>query len=92
MRNQRRAIPLQVLPGETRNAIRARGAPVFTGDAGVDYVCGRCGISLCVGMREGDLAGIAFTCSCGASNLVPWPAEWAGAEERDPDAARLATA
>jgi hypothetical protein len=92
MRNERRAIPLQLLPGETRNAIRAMGDPVFIGDAGVDYVCGLCGAPLCVGMREGDLAGIAFTCSCGASNLVPWPAERTAADERETSAARIATA
>ncbi len=91
MRNERRVVQLQVLPGETRNAIRAMGDPVFLGDAGVDYVCGRCGVPLCVGMREGDLAGIAFTCACGAPNLVPLPPEWA-TDEPQTSAARIASA
>jgi hypothetical protein len=82
MRNERRVMALQILPGETRNAIRAMSAaPVFVGDAGLDYICGSCGTPLCQGMREGDLAGIAFTCSCGASNLVPWPTERAAGDE-----------
>jgi hypothetical protein len=87
MRNERREIPLQVLPGETSSAIRATGSPVFIGDAGVDYVCGSCGTPLCVGMREGALAGIAFTCACGATNRVPWPPERTAADERETSAA-----
>ncbi len=77
MSTPRRTFTLLVLHNEVKNAIRASGEPVFVGDAGVDYLCGVCGVQLCVGMREGDLAGLAFTCACGASNLVPWPAEGA---------------
>ncbi len=90
MRNQKKTIPLLLLQGEVKNAIRAKGDPVFIGDAGVDYVCGLCGVPLCVGMREGDLAGLAFTCACGAPNLVPLPGErTCGAE---PVTSRRATA
>lgn len=73
MAKVRKAFTLLVLHNQVKNAIQAHGEPVFIGDAGVDYVCGVCGVQLCVGMREGDLAGLAFTCACGASNLVPWP-------------------
>jgi hypothetical protein len=73
----RRKFTLLVLHNQVKNAIRACGEPVFVGDAGVDYLCGVCGVPLCVGMREGDLAGLAFRCACGASNLVPWRAEQA---------------
>ena len=77
MPTPRRSFTLLVLHNQVRNAIRASGEPVFVGDAGVDYLCGVCGVQLCVGMREGDLAGLAFTCACGASNLVPWAEEGA---------------
>ena len=76
MQEPHRATTLELLDNEVPNAIRARGAPVFIGDASVDYLCGMCGGPLCVGMRDGDLAGIVFVCGCGATNLVPlsaWP-------------------
>ena len=71
MRNERKTLRLMPLESDVPNAIRASGSPVFIGDAGVDYVCGTCGAALCVGMRDGDLAGLAFTCACGSANLVP---------------------
>lgn len=72
MHTSRRKVTLTLLHNHVKNAIRAAGEPVFVGDASVDYVCGSCGVPLCVGMREGDLAGLAFTCACGASSRVPW--------------------
>jgi len=71
MRELRRAAILELLDSEAPNAIRAGASPVFFGDADIDYLCGRCGSELCVGMRAGDLAGIVFVCACGATNLVP---------------------
>ena len=71
MREPRRATTLEVLDSEVPNAIRAGATPVFVGGADIDYLCGMCGSELCVGMRNGDLAGIVFVCTCGATNLVP---------------------
>ncbi len=64
-------VALRLLHNEVKYAIRANGAPVFVGDSTVDYVCGSCGFLLCIGMRHGDLGGLAFTCRCGATNRVP---------------------
>jgi hypothetical protein len=71
MREPRRVAMLELLDDEVPNAIRAGAAPVFFGDAGIDYLCGMCGSELCLGMRDGALAGMVFVCSCGATNLVP---------------------
>ncbi len=71
MLHERKSVPLMLLESEVEHAIRVSRTPVFIGMADVDYSCGACGVTLCVGMREGDLAGLAFTCGCGASNLVP---------------------
>ncbi len=78
MASARRTFTLLVLHNQVKNAIRACGEPVFVGDAALDYLCGVCGVPLCVGMRDGDLAGLAFRCACGASNLVPWRADRGG--------------
>jgi hypothetical protein len=75
MCGERKTMQLLLLHNEVRNAIRASGRPVFVGDADVDYVCGACGSALCVGMREGDLAGLAFVCGCGRTNRVSWPVD-----------------
>ncbi len=75
MQKHRKTMRLVLLHNEVANAIRAFGRPVFIGDAEVDYLCGACATRLCVGMREGDLAGLAFICGCGWSNRVPWRAE-----------------
>lgn len=71
MLNKHRAKTLVLLYNEVANAIRASGGPVFIGDAAIDYLCGACGAPLCVGMKDGDLAGIVFICGCGAYNRVP---------------------
>jgi hypothetical protein len=72
MRDHRKTVRLLPLEHEVPNAIRASAdRPVFVGDASVDYACGVCGSALCVGMRDGDLAGLAFVCTCGSANLVP---------------------
>jgi hypothetical protein len=76
MAGERKTVTLMLLHNRVKDAIRAHGEPVFVGDSSVDYVCGSCGVPLCVGMREGDLAGLAFTCECGASSRVPWPDLW----------------
>ncbi len=76
-RKTHKVVTLPVVESEVKHAIRAAGEPVFIGDAQVDYLCGACETPLCIGMREGDLAGLAFTCGCGACNVVPWPADGA---------------
>jgi hypothetical protein len=75
MGHDRKRISLMLLSNEVRHSIRVLRLPVFVGTADIDYSCGACGATLCAGMREGDLAGLAFTCTCGASNLVPLAAE-----------------
>ena len=70
MLNNHRAKKLMLLDDEVAYAIRTSGRPVFTGDAAIDYLCGACGAPLCVGMKDGDLAGIVFVCGCGAYNRV----------------------
>lgn len=82
MKGTRRTVTLVLLHNDVRDAIRAAVDPVFVGDASVDYVCGWCGVPLCVGMREGDLAGLAFRCACGATSRVPWPENAAEREDR----------
>ncbi len=71
-RSINRPVALVLLENEVANAIPASGTPVFVGDGDVDYVCAACAAQLCVGMRSGDLAGLAFMCGCGRSSRVPW--------------------
>jgi hypothetical protein len=71
MQTHRKAMNLLLLSNTVRHAIPARAGPVFIGEGDIDYVCAACGSPLSVGMRAGELAGVAFVCTCGSSSRVP---------------------
>jgi hypothetical protein len=71
MQTHRKAMYLLLLSNTVRHAIPARAGPVFIGEGDLDYVCAACGSALSVGMRAGEMAGVAFVCTCGSSSRVP---------------------
>jgi hypothetical protein len=72
MRSRNRALNLVVLHNKVAHAIAAVDGAVFVGDGDIDYLCGACGSALSTGMRDGDMAGLAFICGCGWSSRVPY--------------------
>jgi hypothetical protein len=72
----RKRVPLEIVSAAEAHRrptppIAVRGAPAFSGTSDTDYVCGRCGVVICEGVRPGAFAGFVFQCSCGQFNRVP---------------------
>lgn len=53
------ATGLAILPGKD-------GSVLLRGQGDTDYVCGRCGQLLAIGIRRGMLQRFVFACNCGA--------------------------
>ncbi len=65
----RQRLSLEVIDEDTTGEVPI--TEVFRGPGELDYACGRCGSLLAIGVLPGMFRRLVFTCSCGASNMVP---------------------